>query len=97
MQTVTDKTLDVLAKEFSLSRDVLIKESLKVFLERKLREIKTEVFRLKGKYRVSSVKELQELDKKEEIEEKDSWRDYQKLDHLEYKKAEIEKLICELK
>ena len=50
MQTVTDKTLDVLAKEFSLSRDLLVKESLKVFLEKKLREIKTEVFRLTGKY-----------------------------------------------
>ena len=97
MQTVTDKTLDVLAKEFSLSRDILIKESLKVFLERKLREIKTEMFRLSGKYRVSSIKEMEELYKKGEIEEKDSWRDYQKLDHLEYKKAEIEKLLGELK
>ncbi len=97
MQTVTDKTLDLLAKEFSLSRDILIKESLKVFLEKKLREIKTEVFRLTGKYRVLSVKELEELYKKGEIEEKDSWRDYQKLDHLEYKKAEIEKLLGELR
>jgi len=79
MQTVTDKTLDVLAKEFSLSRDILIKESLKVFLERKLREIKTEVFRLTGKYRVSSVKELEELYKKGEIEEKDSWRGLSKI------------------
>jgi len=43
------------------------------------------------------VKELEELYKKGEIEEKDSWRDYQKLDHLEYKKAEIEKLLDELK
>jgi len=78
MQTVTDKTLDVLAKEFNLSRDVLVKESLKVFLERKLREIKTEVFRLTGKYSISSVEEL-------------------KLDHLEYKRAEIEKFLDELK
>lgn len=58
MQAVTDKTLDILAKEFSLSRDLLVKESLKVFLERKLREIKTEVFRLTGKYSISSVEEL---------------------------------------
>ena len=97
MQTVTDKTLDVLAKEFNLSRDILIKQSLKVFMEKRLREIKTEVFRLTGKYSVSSVNELEELYKKGEVEEKDSWRDYQKLDHLEYKKVEIEKLLDELK
>ena len=97
MQAVTDKTLDILAKEFSLSRDLLVKESLKVFLERKLREIKTEVFRLTGKYSISSVEELEELYKKGQIEEKDSWRDYHKLDHLEYKKAEIEKFLDELK
>ena len=45
------------------------RESLKVFLEKKLRGIKTEVFRLTGEYRVSSVKELEELYKKGEIEE----------------------------
>ena len=43
MQIETNKTLEVLAKEFSLSKDVIIKEGLKIFLERKLREIKTEL------------------------------------------------------
>ncbi len=40
----TKKALETLSKEFSLPKDVIIKESLKVFLERKLREIKTDFF-----------------------------------------------------
>jgi hypothetical protein len=97
MQTETNKTLEVLAKEFSLSKDVIIKEGLKIFLERKLREIKTEIFRITGQYKITSVEEFEELYKRGDIEEKDSWSDYQKLDHLEFKKDEIEKLLQEFK
>ncbi len=96
MQTETNKTLEVLAKEFSLSKDAVIKEGLKIFLERKLREIKTEIFRITGRYNILSIKEFDELYKRGELEEKDSWNDYQKLDHLEFKRDEIEKLLQEL-
>ena len=97
MQVETNKTLEIIAKEFSLSKDVVIQEGLKIFLERKLREIKTEIFRITGKYKISSVKEFEELYKKGEIEEKASWNDYQKLDHLEFKRDELEKLLHDLK
>ncbi len=52
MQTETNKTLEVLAKEFNLSKDTILKESLKIFLEKKLREIKTEIFKITGKYKI---------------------------------------------
>ncbi len=93
----TDKTLEVLSKEFNLSKESILKESLSYFLERKLREIKTEIFRITSRYNVSSVEELDELYKKGNIEEKNSWGDFQKLDHLEFKRDEIEKLLQELK
>jgi len=54
-----------------------------------LREIRTEIFKIRGKYKVSSLKELY---KKGEIE-KDIWQDLQKLDHLKFKKDELEKLL----
>jgi hypothetical protein len=73
----------------------LIEKSLKIFLERKVREIKTEIFKITGKYNISSVEELEELYKKGEIEEKDSCQDLQKLDHLEFKRDELEKLLKE--
>jgi len=95
MQTETDKTLEILAKEFNLPKDTILKESLKVFLETKLREIKTEIFKITGKYKISSIEEFEELYKKGKVEEKDSLGDYQKLDHLEFKRDEIEKLLQE--
>ena len=38
------KELDALAEKLNLSKDEMLRESLKIFLERKLREIKTEIF-----------------------------------------------------
>jgi len=85
-----------LAKKLNLSAEEMIKESLKVFLEKKLRELKVEIFKIRSKYGVSSVEEFEELYKKGEIEEKDTWQDLQRLDHLEFKKEEIEKALQNL-
>ncbi|MBE0478888.1 hypothetical protein IBX65_07215 [Candidatus Aerophobetes bacterium] len=92
MQLKAEK-LEALAREFNLSRETLIEESLKVFLERKLREIKTEIFKITGKYKISSVEQLEELYKKGAIEEEETWQDLQRLDHLEFKRDELEKLL----
>ncbi len=89
----TANTLEVLSKEFSLSKDEICREGVKYFLEKKLREIKTEIFKIAGRYKISSIEEFDELYKKGKIEEKDSWIDFQKLDHLEFKKDEIEKFL----
>ncbi|NUO09853.1 MAG: ribbon-helix-helix protein, CopG family [Candidatus Brocadia sp.] len=87
------KELDALAEKLNLSKDEMLRESLKFFLERKLREIKTEIFKIRTKYGVSSVEEFEELYRKGEVEEKDTWQDIQKLDHLEFKKDELEEVL----
>lgn len=87
------KEIEELAEKLNLSKEEMLRESLKFFLERKLREIKTEIFTIRTKYGVSSVEELEEKYKKGEIEEKDTWQDLQKLDHLEFKKDELEKAL----
>lgn len=92
-QFESEKILGVMSKEFSLSRDIILRESLKGFLEKKLREIKTEIFKIAEKYKISSVEELEVLFKEGKIEEKNSLEDFQKLDHLEFKRDEIEKLL----
>jgi Ribbon-helix-helix protein, copG family. len=87
------KEIEELAEKLNLSKEEMLRESLKFFLERKLREIKTEIFTIGTKYGVSSVEELEEKYKKGEIEEKDTWQDLHKLDHLEFKKDELEKAL----
>jgi hypothetical protein len=71
----------------------MLREGLKLFLERKLREIKSEIFKIRTKYGVSSVEEFEELYRKGKVEEKDTWQDFQRLDHLEFKKDELEKAL----
>lgn len=67
-----------------------MRQSLRTFLERKLREIK-------AKYMISSIEEFEELYKEGKIEEKSSFEDFRRLDHLEFKKEELEKILEELK
>ena len=85
-----------LAEKLNISADEIIRESLKIFLERKLRELKVEIFRIRSKYGISSVEEFEELYKRGEIEEKNTWQDLQRLDHLEFKKNEIENALKNL-
>ena len=87
------KEIEALAEKLNLSKDEMLRDSLKVFLEKKLREIKTEIFKIRTKYRVSSVEEFEDRYKRGDIEEKDTWQDLQKLDHLEFKKDELEKAL----
>jgi len=90
------KEIEALAEKLNLSKDEMLRDSLKVFLERKLREIKVEVFKIRTKYGISNVEEFEERYRKGEIEEKDTWQDLQRLDHLEFKKDELEKTLREL-
>ncbi|WP_347274256.1 hypothetical protein [Candidatus Kuenenia sp.] len=82
-----------MAEKLNLSREEMLREGIKLFLERKLREIKSEIFKIRTKYGVPSVEEFEELYRKGEIEEKDTWQDFQKLDHLEFKKDELEEAL----
>jgi intein-encoded DNA endonuclease-like protein len=87
------KEIEELAEKLNLSKEEMIRESLRSFLERKLREIKTEIFKIRTKYGVSLVEEFEEKYKNGEIEEKETWQDLQRLDHLEFKKDELEKAL----
>lgn len=92
----TEKVLDQLAEELALGREQVVELGLRALLERKLREIQSEILRLHGKYDVSSVTQMEERYRQGALEEEDSWRDLQLLDHLEYKSERLEKLLREL-
>lgn len=96
MTSVAMQTLQTISAEFHLSQEAVIQESLKIFLEKKLREIKTEIFKIYGKYRVTSVEAMESCFENGTLEEKDALDDYHKLDHLEFKRDEINKILQEL-
>ncbi len=96
MNSVAMQTIQTISSEFYISEETVIQESLKVFLEKKLREIKTGIFKIYGKYQVTSVEALESCFENGTIEEKDALDDYHKLDHLEFKRDEINKFLHDL-
>lgn len=90
------KIVDKIADELQIAKESLIKESLKRYLNYELRKIESEIFKLGGKYGVTSAKEIDEQYKKGTLEEEDSWEDFFKLDHLEFKKKQILKILKEI-
>jgi hypothetical protein len=94
---VATEYIDSVAETLNLSREEMIHESIKFYLEKKIRELKTDIYRIRTKYGVSSIEDFEEKYKKGEIEEKNSWQEFQTLDHLEFKKDELEKALETLK
>ncbi len=90
------QTIQTLSVELQLSQDTIIQESLKVFLEKKLRETKADIFKIYGKYKVTSVEALESCFENGSLEEKDALEDYHRLDHLEFKRDELSGFLKEL-
>jgi hypothetical protein len=88
--------VDKVAEKLNISRDDILRESLRFYLERKIRELKTEIFKIRTKYGVSSVEEFEEKYRSGEISEEGSWQEFQALDHLEFKKNELETALSQI-
>ena len=93
MPTQAAQILSTVARELGISEDDLLKQGLRSFLERQLREVKSEIFAISGRYGVSSVTEMETHYRDGTLEEADSWRDLQRLDHLEHKRDRLLQLL----
>jgi hypothetical protein len=95
---MTDRTriVDTLARDFGISVENVLDESLRSFLEKKLREVSSQYYAIGRKYGVCSVLEMEQLYVSGKIEESVSREDFETLDHLEFKKNEIEQLIGQI-
>jgi hypothetical protein len=71
---------------WAFQRMICFKQGLRSFLERQLREVKAEIFEISGRYGMSSVTEVDARYRDGTLEEANSWRDVQRLDHLEHKR-----------
>jgi len=93
MSPQANKIISTVARELKISEEELVKQGLRSFLESQLREVKAEIFELSGRYGVSSVEEMEARYRDGTLEEADSWRDLQRLDHLEYKQDRLLQLL----
>jgi len=85
--------LNTVAQELRVPEEEVLREGLRAFLERQLRAIKAEMFEICGRYGVSSVEDMEARYKDGTLEEADSRRDLQRLDHLEYKRDRLQQLL----
>ena len=81
------------AEELGLSQEDLISQGVRRFLERQLHEVQAQIFQITGTYGVSGVEEMEEWYRQGTLEEAGSWRDFQRLDHLEYKQEQLARLV----
>jgi hypothetical protein len=85
--------LKTVAQELYLSQEELLRQGTRSLLDRQLREIKAEIFQIRGRYGVSGVEEMEARYRDGTLEEAESWHDLQRLDHLEYKRDRLLKLL----
>lgn len=88
--------LDRVAHELNLREDELIVQAIHTLLQRNLHQIESQIFEIKGQYGVGSVEEMDERYRDGSLDEHSSWRDFQRLDHLEYKRDRLVELLKQL-
>jgi len=77
-----------------IDANTLEKESLKVYLKKKMREYNAEILEICRKYGVKSAKEFEELYKSGKLNEENTLDDFFRLDYLE---SQIEKIKAALR
>lgn len=92
MNTSGEQIIDYVAKQIGINKMDLIKASLSQYIEYQIKYLNSELFELKGKYNVETPEQFEKLYENGEIEEENTWKDYQKFDNLVYKIHKLEKL-----
>ena len=88
-QKQAEVVLGKIAQELHVpERDVLY-QALRALLQQYVREINTQILEITGRYGISLVNEMAARYQAGTLEEADSWRDEQRLDHLEYKRERL--------
>ncbi|MCK4393783.1 hypothetical protein KAX17_12840 [Candidatus Bipolaricaulota bacterium] len=93
MPAKVEELAEKLARELGASKESILEQGLRTFLEKKLREIKVEIFQIATRYHVASAVEMERQYRNGTLEEAESWRDLQRLDHLEYKRDQLSHLL----
>ena len=96
MPTKAEEVAEEMARKLGASKEHILTEGLQTFLEKRLREVKVDIYQIASEYEVSSVGEMETLYQKGELEESASRSDFQRLDRLEYKQEQLSRLLSEM-
>jgi hypothetical protein len=81
------------ANVLHLSKEKLEIESIRTFLEKELRNIEAEIFKIGAKHGIKSIFELDEKLKIGEIKEEDMIEDFMELEYLESRRDDMLKAM----
>ena len=81
------------AKVLNMNQEGLQRESLRTFLERELRNIEAEIYKIGTKHGIKSIFELDEKLKMGAITEEEMMDDFMELDYLESKRDDLLKAM----
>ena len=90
-------TIEEVAKTLDFDPVNLERESLKFFLQKELRNVEVEIYKIGNKHGVRSVLELDEKLKRREIREEEMLDDFMELEFLETRKEKILKVLEKVK
>ena len=93
MSIQVTEMLSTVAHGLHISEEELLKQGLRSVLKHQLRAVKAASFAISGRYDVSNVAEMEARYRDGTLEEADSWRDLQRLDHLEYTRDRLIQLL----
>lgn len=88
-------TLTDVATKLSLPPEELERESLRLFLNHRLRLLESQLLGLASKYNVKTVTELDTLVQSGKVHESSAFEDYFEFDHLEAERDAVQELLKE--
>ena len=88
--------LDEVAVRLNLTPAQLERESLRVYLERRLRFVESELFALGQHYGVDTVAELDQAIRAGRFHESDAFEDFFRFDYLEAEVDSLKELLAKL-
>lgn len=96
MTTIPQAEINDFAIKIGYSPQELIRQSLIAFIWNNLQDIKTEILHIQKQYKIEKPIDFENLYENGTVEESDSWKDYQRFDHLFYKQEILESFLKEL-
>ncbi len=93
MTPQTVSALNTVSEALHIPEDELLRKGLRAYLKQQLRAVKADIFEIYGRYQISNVAEMEDRYRDGVLDEAGTWRDFQRLDHLEYQREHLQTLI----